>query len=188
MGADPFVKIKTENGDLVQTNLIGTYNFENIASALCIGKYFEVDAALANKAIAEYVPGNMRSQLMKKGSNTIILDAYNANPSSMQAAIENLAAMKSKHKVVILGDMFELEEEAEREHRSIGQLLQKHTFEKVFLCGKLMKSAQEEVPNAMLFEDKALLIEQLKKTPLNDSTILVKASRGIGLETILEFI
>nr|HPH46574.1 UDP-N-acetylmuramoyl-tripeptide--D-alanyl-D-alanine ligase [Chryseolinea sp.] len=83
ISADPFVKIKTENGATIETQIIGGYNFENMATALCIGKYFGVDADEANRAIAEYSPGNMRSQVMQKGSNTIILDAYNANPSSM---------------------------------------------------------------------------------------------------------
>lgn len=188
LGADPFVKIKTESGEAVQTNLIGTYNFENIAAALCVGKYFDVGPGLSNLALAEYLPGNMRSQLIKKESNTIIMDAYNANPSSMHAAIENLAAMKGDRKVLILGDMFELEEEAEKEHRSIGQLLRRNTFDKVYLCGHLMKAAKEEFQPALHYETKDLLIEELKRNPLKDSTILIKASRGIGLETVLEFI
>lgn len=188
LGADPFVKIKAENGEAIKTNLIGTYNFENIAAALCIGKYFDVAAGLSNLALAEYLPGNMRSQLVKRESNTIIMDAYNANPSSMHAAIENLAAMKGDRKVLILGDMFELEEEAEKEHRSIGQLLKRNTFDKVYLCGHLMKAAKEEFQAALHYETKDLLIEELKRNPLKDSTILIKASRGIGLETVLEFI
>ena len=121
--ANPFVKIRAENNEVIQSNLIGAYNFENIAVALCIGKYFGVDGRLSNSAIAEYKPGNMRSQLIKKESNTIILDAYNANPSSMQAAIENFSTLAGENKVLILGDMFELEEEAEAEHRNIGRLL-----------------------------------------------------------------
>jgi len=188
LGADPFVKIKAENNEVIQTNLIGTYNFENIAAALCIGKYFGVDVTLSNLAVAEYLPGNMRSQLIKKESNTIILDAYNANPSSMQAAIENLAAMKGDHKVLILGDMFELEGEADHEHRSIGKILKQNTFDKVYLCGQLMKVAKEEFRTALYFENKELLIEELKRNPVKGSTILVKASRGIGLETVLEFL
>ncbi|SHG99375.1 UDP-N-acetylmuramoyl-tripeptide--D-alanyl-D-alanine ligase [Chryseolinea serpens] len=187
-GADPFVKIKAENGDDVQTHLIGAYNFENIAAALCIGKYFEVPAALANRAVADYLPGNMRSQMIQKETNTVILDAYNANPSSMQVALENLAAMKAPHKMVILGDMFELGEEAEKEHRLIGQLAKKLGFDKVYLCGTLMKAAKEAFPGAILFENKTLLMEALKKDPPRNATILVKASRGIGLETIVEFL
>ena len=188
LGSDPFVKIKTENGEVVQTQMIGAYNFENIAVALCIGKYFKVDAKLANKAVAEYVPGNMRSQVLKKGTNTIILDAYNANPTSMLAAIDNLAGMTTGKKVVILGDMFELEEEAENEHRNLGKLLKAKKFDRVYLCGKLTQFAKEEFPEALHFESKDLLLDELKRNPIKDSTILVKASRGIGLETVVEAI
>ena len=188
LASDPFLRIKAENGDAITTQLVGGYNFENAAAALCIGKFFNVDAKLANKAVAEYAPGNMRSQIVKKNSNTIILDAYNANPSSMAAAIENLSAMNSEKKVVILGDMFELEHEAEAEHRSLGKLLKQKSFDKVYLCGKLMKNAQREFPSAVLFEKKDDLITELKKNPIQNSTILVKASRGIGLETVVDFL
>jgi UDP-N-acetylmuramoyl-tripeptide--D-alanyl-D-alanine ligase len=186
--ADPFIRFRAENGDVVQTQLMGSYNFENIAAALCIGKFFAVDAKDGNRAIAEYVPGNMRSQIVKKNSNTIILDAYNANPSSMEAAILNLAAMQAPKKVVILGDMFELEEEAEREHNRIGELLKEKNFDRAYLCGHLMKSAKASFPEARYFENKELLIAELKANPIADSTILVKASRGIGLETIIEYL
>lgn len=188
IGADPFVKLKAENGEIIQTHLIGGYNFENMAAALCIGKYFGVEASLANRAMGDYVPSNMRSQLVKKESNTIILDAYNANPSSMYAAIENMGLMKAPHKVLMLGDMFELEEEAEKEHRNIGQLLRQHTFDKVYLCGKLMRFAKAEYPEALYFENKESLLEALTASPPRDATILVKASRGIGLETVVDFI
>jgi UDP-N-acetylmuramoyl-tripeptide--D-alanyl-D-alanine ligase len=188
LDADPFIRFKAENGEEVQTQLMGAYNFENMAAALCIGKYFEVDAKEANRAIAEYVPGNMRSQIVKKGSNTIILDAYNANPSSMEAAILNLAAMQALKKVVILGDMFELEEEAEKEHKRIGDLLREKKFDRAYLCGQLMKSAKATFAGALYFENKNLLMEELKANPISDSTILVKASRGIGLETIVEYL
>ena len=186
--ADPFIKFKAENGEVVQTQLMGSYNFENIAAALCIGKFFAVDAKDANRAIAEYVPGNMRSQIVKKNSNTIILDAYNANPSSMEAAILNLASMQAPKKVVILGDMYELEEEAEREHNRIGELLKEKKFDRAYLCGQLMKSAKASFPEAHYFENKDLLMAELKAKPISDSTILVKASRGIGLETIVEYL
>lgn len=188
LASDPFLKIKAENGDEITMQLVGGYNFENAAAALCIGKFFGVDEKLANQAVAEYVPGNMRSQIVRKESNTIILDAYNANPSSMTAAIENLAAMKAENKVAIVGDMFELEEEAEAEHRAIGRLLTQKNFSRVYLCGKLMRSAKEEFPDAMLFEKKEDLIAELKKNPVKQSTILVKASRGIGLETVVDFL
>jgi UDP-N-acetylmuramoyl-tripeptide--D-alanyl-D-alanine ligase len=186
VSADPMVRVRAENGEEFDTNLIGGYNFGNIATALCIGKYFGVEASQANRAVAEYVPGNMRSQVVQKGTNTIILDAYNANPSSMQAAIENIAAMKTKNKVLILGDMFELEQEAEKEHRAIGKLIRERGIRNVYLCGSLFKSALHEIPTAKYFVKKEELVEELKQFPIADSTILVKASRGIGLETILE--
>lgn len=188
LGADPYVKVKAEDGAEVTTNLIGTYNFENIAAALCIGKFFGVEASKANAAIAAYVPGNMRSQIVKQGSNTIILDAYNANPSSMQAAIENLALMKSDRKVVILGDMFELEDEAEKEHHNIGKLLREKGFTEIYLCGNLFRTALEEIPFALHFPTKAELRVHLQNDKFNNATILVKASRGIGLETIVDLL
>lgn len=188
IGADPFVKIKAENETIIETQIIGGYNFENMAVALCIGKYFGVETEAANAAIGEYSPGNMRSQVIKKGNNTVILDAYNANPSSMQAAIENLADINATHKVAIVGDMFELEGEAEKEHRNLGRLLKEKKIDRVYLCGKLVASAKAELPEALHFESKTLLIEELKKSPISNSTILVKASRGIGLETILDYL
>jgi UDP-N-acetylmuramoyl-tripeptide--D-alanyl-D-alanine ligase len=186
ISADPLIKFKAENGEEVQTKLLGAYNFENITAALCIGKFFGVDAKAANEAIANYQPENMRSQIVKKGSNTIILDAYNANPSSMAAAIENIAAMKAEKKVLILGDMYELEGEAEQEHRNIGKLIHQRDFKEIYLVGSLFKSALKEIPDAKYFESKQLLKDELRKHPVNNSTILVKASRGIGLETVLE--
>lgn len=188
LASDPFLRIKAESGEEITTQLVGGYNFENAAAALCIGKFFGVDPPLANQAVAEYAPGNMRSQIVKKNSNNIILDAYNANPSSMASAIENLAAMNVSKKVAILGDMFELEHEAEAEHRAIGKLLEQKSFDKVYLCGKLMRSAQQEFPSVLLFEKKEDLIAELKKNPITGSTILVKASRGIGLETVVDFL
>jgi UDP-N-acetylmuramoyl-tripeptide--D-alanyl-D-alanine ligase len=188
LASDPFLRIQAENGEAITTQLVGGYNFENAAAALCIGKFFGVDNKLANQAVAEYAPGNMRSQIVRKNTNTIILDAYNANPSSMAAAIENLAAMNTSRKVAILGDMFELEHEAETEHRAIGKLLKQKSFDRVYLCGKLMQAAQQEFPNALFFEKKDDLIVELKKNPIHDSTILVKASRGIGLETVVDYL
>lgn len=188
MESDTFVKIKAENGELVQSQLVGAYNFENIASALCIGKFFMVPAEDANQAIREYVPGNMRSQILKKEGNTIIVDAYNANPSSMHAAIENLAAMKASTKIAIVGDMFELEEEASAEHAAIGKLLAEKKFDAVYLCGALMTDAHKEIPTAKHFVKKEDLIAELKHKPIHNATILVKASRGIGLESVLDYL
>ena len=188
VGADPFVKIMADNGEEVETQLIGAYNFENIACALCVGKYFGVDANAANQAVSAYSPGNMRSQVIRKGTNTVILDAYNANPSSMQAAIENLAGMRASEKALILGDMFELEGEADKEHRAIGRLIREYGFSNVYLCGHLFKAALHEIPYAKYFVTKDELIRELKQFPLTNATVLVKASRGIGLEAVVEFL
>jgi UDP-N-acetylmuramoyl-tripeptide--D-alanyl-D-alanine ligase len=193
LGAHPYVKFKSESGKETTTQLIGGYNFQNIAAALCIGKFFGIEESLATQAIAAYVPGNMRSQVIQKGTNTIILDAYNANPTSMAAAIQNLAEMRADNKVLILGDMFELEEEAEKEHRALGKLILENAslparqgFNDIFLCGKLIKAAQEEFPPAKHFYTKEDLIAHLKDNPIQHATVLVKASRGIGLETVVD--
>jgi UDP-N-acetylmuramoyl-tripeptide--D-alanyl-D-alanine ligase len=180
------VSIRAENGEEIQTQLTGAYNFENIACARCVGKFFDVDEEQANAAVRDYAPGNMRSQVVRKDSNTIILDAYNANPSSMGAAIENMATMKAENKVLILGDMFELEEEAHKEHQAIGALIREKGFKNVYLCGTFFKTALHEIPYAKYFEKKDDLVKELQLYPLKNSTILLKASRGIGLETILD--
>jgi len=186
--ADPFIRYKDEGGAIVQTQLMGAYNFENIAIALCIGKFFEVKSNEANQAIAEYTPGNMRSQVLKKGSNTIILDAYNANPSSMEVAINSLCTMTANHKVAILGDMYELENEAEAEHQKIGQLLKDKKIVHTYVCGELMKAALKLNSSIQHFKTKEELIEHLKMNPIQDSTILIKASRGMALEKIIDFL
>jgi UDP-N-acetylmuramoyl-tripeptide--D-alanyl-D-alanine ligase len=183
--ANPYVKIKTELNRIITSQLIGSYNFENIAAALCIGKHFGVDPTLAADAIEGYQPSNMRSQVVKTENNTVILDAYNANPSSMEAAIENMDKMNAENKVLILGDMFELEEEAAKEHRAIGQLIAQGNFASVYFCGKLFEAAKDVIPTAKFFTSKENLIAHLKNEPIIGATILVKASRGIGLESIV---
>jgi UDP-N-acetylmuramoyl-tripeptide--D-alanyl-D-alanine ligase len=188
IAADPFVRLKSEDGTELQTQIIGAYNFHNIAAALCIGKYFEVPSSKALKAVASYVPSNNRSQIIKRGSNTIIMDAYNANPSSMQAAVENLANISASKKVLILGDMFELEEEAELEHRNLGILINEKKFDEIFLCGELMAHANKQVEHAVHFENKQKLITHLKANKIENALILLKASRGIGLETLVDYL
>ncbi len=190
LSADPYIVYRHENGEVVQTQLIGTYNFENVAAALCIGKFFDVPAADANQAVSRYKPENKRSQIVEKGSNTIILDAYNANPDSMQAALNNLETIgrhsaKASQKAVVLGDMYELGADSPQEHEAIGRLLTHCHFQHIFLCGTLMKDAHRACPQAHYFEDKKSLEEYLSSHPLNDTTILLKGSRGMALETIL---
>lgn len=187
LGAEPFVVIEAEDGSKVQTHLVGAYNFENIAAALCIGKFFGVDPKAAHEAIADYEPGNMRSQVVKKGTNTVILDAYNANPSSMEAAIRNLISMHGGKKVAILGDMYELEEEAPEEHRRIGSLL-KGSGIHAYLCGVLMSNARLTLPEGKFFESKADLKLELDRNPIKDSLVLIKGSRGMKMEEVVDWL
>ena len=186
ISADPFVKIKAKNGQEITTQLTGAYNFENIAIALTLGSYFGVDEKLANKAAASYAPSNMRSQIFRKATNTIILDAYNANPTSMEAAIHNLSQMNTVRKIAILGDMYELGDEAEVEHKRIGQLLREKKITEAYVVGELMKAAKVENEQLNYFSTKLELEVELKNNPITNATILIKASRGIGLETVIE--
>ncbi len=187
--ANPFVKVRTEHGDIIETHLIGRYNFDNIAAALCIGKYFEVSPEKARQAIGNYMPENNRSQIIKKSGKTIILDAYNANPSSMTAAIENLIQMRAEKKAVILADMFELGDEAPEEHRKIGELVNEAHFDLNILCGENMFFAREVCKDARYFKTRQEVAEFLKSNPLEKGyTVLIKGSRGMALEEILEYI
>lgn len=183
--ADPFVIYRHENGEQVNTHLMGAYNFENIATALCIGKFFEVPAEKANQSIAGYQAKNNRSEIIKLDSITILMDAYNANPTSMEAAINNFAQMKKSPKMVILGDMFELGDTATEEHHSLGKLVKDLNFEKTIFCGSEMKHAKEAYSEALYFEEKVDLINYLKNAHYKDYYILIKASRGMALEDIL---
>ena len=184
VGSDPFVKFLGQKGEEINTQLIGSYNFYNAAAALCIGKYFKVPTKLAEQAVADYVPANNRSQIIEKGTNTIILDAYNANPTSMNAALENLVNMDTPQKAVILGDMMELGEESSTAHNNTVEKTK--GVNQVMLCGSLMGKAKNSNPEALHFADKSALINYLKQNPLKHFTILIKASRSIGLEDVVE--
>jgi UDP-N-acetylmuramoyl-tripeptide--D-alanyl-D-alanine ligase len=188
ISASPFVKVRMEEGKELETHLIGGYNFENIAAALCIGKYFKVSPQDILEAVSSYDPQNNRSQVINKGSNSVIMDAYNANPSSMKAAVENFASMKAEHKILILGDMFELGDESMDEHKNLGKLIAKYSFEKVILCGKQMANAKATCPSVEYFSERPQLEEWLKKQEFKGANILIKGSRGMSLEKLLTFI
>lgn len=186
--SSPYIVFK--DGDRkVQTNLLGKYNFYNMASALCIGKYFKVNTEKAIKAIAEYKPDMNRSQVEKKGSNTIILDAYNANPSSMKAAVLNLDEIKATHKMAILGDMFELGEESKQEHADLGELVAEcDSIGKCIFVGKDMKYANLKHTMSLHFETTEECMEYLKLEKIENTTLLIKGSRGMALERVMEVI
>lgn len=185
LAAEPFLKVKTEEGHTIDSNLTGKYNFDNVAVALAIGKFFAVDPSLSAAALSHYESTNMRSELIQKGSNHIILDAYNANPDSMKVAVENLAFQKKDKKVVILGDMKELGEESDLEHRKLGEQLADIELDQILLCGELIKPAKEVLDNALYFTSRNELQAHLRQNPIQHSLILIKASRSIGLEKVL---
>ncbi|WP_428655222.1 UDP-N-acetylmuramoyl-tripeptide--D-alanyl-D-alanine ligase [Runella sp.] len=184
----PLVIYQDVEGNLVQTHLMGRYNFENIAVALAIGNYFGVPNDLANEAVADYNPTNNRSQIIQKGDNTIIMDAYNANPSSMSAAIENFGRLKAERKMVILGDMLELGEESPEEHLALGKLVAQQQFDVVILAGKLMQDALPALPKAYYFPDKFSLHNWIVDHPQKNTYVLIKGSRGMGLETVVPYL
>jgi UDP-N-acetylmuramoyl-tripeptide--D-alanyl-D-alanine ligase len=189
-GADPFVSFAVPGLEGVQvSSLVGAYNFGNIANALTIGAFFGVPMVDAVRGILQYTPENMRSQLVEKRSNVIVLDAYNANPSSMEVAIRTFGKMTGKkQKMVILGDMFELGDYAEEEHRKLGELVGEFAFDKVCFTGKLIVSALETAPSALYFPDPFSFRNWLQDSKLEDYLILIKGSRGMKLETLVEFI
>ena len=172
----------------IQSHLIGTYNFHNIAAAIAIGEYFNVPSQEIKEAIEGYIPSNNRSQLIDKGQHKIILDAYNANPSSMVVAIENFLQSKGKNKVFFLGDMFELGAEAENEHQLIVNLLEKQPAIKVFLVGSNFYKTKTTSGNIQKYKTFDDLKTHLENTSLDSSFMLIKASRGMALERILELL
>ncbi|MGV3561288.1 UDP-N-acetylmuramoyl-tripeptide--D-alanyl-D-alanine ligase [Larkinella arboricola] len=185
---NPVVVFRDEAKQVIRTHLTGRYNFDNIAAALCIGKFFGVPAPDANEAVAAYNPTNNRSQIIQKGSNTILMDAYNANPSSMAAAIQNFMKLEADRKVVILGDMYELGDESPAEHAALGELIAQGRFDTVILAGQDMRYALASLPKAYYFPDKFSLHNWIMDHPFENTAILIKGSRGMGLESVVQFL
>lgn len=185
--ANPFVVVKF-NIVTILSKLIGTYNFDNISAAIAIGHYFKIPDSKIKKAIENYVPVNNRSQIIEKDTNTIILDAYNANPSSMQVALENLSGLTVKNKIAILGDMFELGNDAEKEHQIITNLISNLNIDTAYLIGENFYNTtinNDKIKSFKSFND---FKEYFKNLSIKNSTILIKASRGMALERIIELL
>ncbi|MFR9165416.1 MAG: UDP-N-acetylmuramoyl-tripeptide--D-alanyl-D-alanine ligase [Dysgonomonas sp.] len=185
---DPYLTFKwrfSRNPHIVHTHLIGEYNLSNALAAITIGKYFGVKSDLVCKAIEDYKPNNNRSQLTQTESNMLIVDAYNANPTSMQAALSNFDHMNVNQKVLILGDMRELGENSSAEHQKIVDYIKGHNFDKVFLVGENFGKTQSDYPK---FKDVSELNSYLKEHPLKESYVLIKGSRGIALEKSLDLL
>jgi UDP-N-acetylmuramoyl-tripeptide--D-alanyl-D-alanine ligase len=174
-----------KKSEMVNTQLVGVYNYYNLLCAACVGNYFKVEDALINKALSEYTPSNNRSQLQKTQTNTLILDYYNANPSSMSLALENFASLEHSSKMVILGDMLELGQESAKEHEAIVQLLQRKKIDNALLVGPLFIEAAK-TSNALTFASSDDALNYLKEHPVKNSAILIKGSRGIKLEKVVD--
>jgi UDP-N-acetylmuramoyl-tripeptide--D-alanyl-D-alanine ligase len=185
--ANPFVSIVLD--DLViQSNLIGLYNATNIIAAIAVGKYFGVPIQDCKAAIEAYFPDNNRSQIVFKHSNEIILDAYNANPSSMDAALTNFIQLDKLNKVIILGDMFELGNESISEHQKIVDLLKDVAAMECYLIGKDFFKSKIDSSHLHFYETFDDFSNVIKQKAIKESMILIKGSRGMALERTLQYI
>ena len=182
---EPFLDVAIEGGGGLQltTQLVGAYNLPNVLVAVAVGRYFKVSDEQIRNAIAGYAPSNSRSQLIDRGKQKIILDAYNANPTSMRAAIESFAASHYPNKVLILGGMAELGAESEKEHRSIVELIQKYPWKQVVLVG----GDFQKIPHPyQRFDDSAAAAAWCRQQDWDDACLLIKGSRSMKMERILE--
>ena len=183
----PFVKINFLDQE-IQSQLIGAYNFSNIAAAISIGHYFELDFLKIKKGIELYQPKNNRSQIIKQKSNTIILDAYNANPTSMNAALDNFSLMKGDNKIVILGDMFELGDESFNEHKAVIDLVNSLNFTFTYYVGQYFIKHKFLSESVFFFDNTDVLKRHFQSLSISNSVILVKGSRGMSLEVLLQYL
>ena len=166
---------------IIETQLIGTYQFYNIMLSIAVATHFGIKLKNISKALTNYKPSNNRSQVIKTESNTIILDAYNANPSSMYEMINSFSKIQNKNKICILGDMAELGEYSEKEHLNLIHLLENLKIKCLFVGNEFSKINKTDC-----FIDVYNLIDYLKSKPIKDSTILIKGSRSVALEKVIK--
>ena len=193
LAAAPAVALRLADGSDVAVRLTGDYNFPNLAAAAAVGLHFGVSPEKVAAALAHYNPQNNRSQLLRTAAgNELVLDAYNANPSSMEVALKSFgqrpASSEAPGKAVILGDMFELGSESRREHANLGLLLAELPFGLVILIGEEMRNAHATNANTTYFATKAAAAEWLRQHPVRGQQVLVKGSRGMALETLVELL
>ena len=181
--SQPFVSVSFNNA-IISSRLIGGYNYNNIAAAICMASYFKVAHSKIKKAIENYSPSNNRSQIIQKETNQIILDAYNANPTSMSAALLNLDKLDRENKIAILGDMFELGKEAKAEHQNIVNYALSLKISRIILVGENFSATTSNSEKTSTFKTFNDCITKMK--PINNATVLIKGSRGMALERILE--
>ena len=174
----------TYKGQKIKSNLTGDYNFTNICAAVSLGLHFNIDFEEIKSAIENYKPTNMRSQVVEKNGKTLVLDTYNANPSSMALSLNNFSQFAGS-KIVIIGDMLELGEESITEHQKIWELAQSLNLDEIITVGSIFKQVN---PSEKSFKNTDELIEYLKRNPIKNKNILLKGSRGIALEKVIEFL
>ena len=172
----------------IQSQLIGLYNANNINAAIAIGIYFKVALNDIKHALENYIPENNRSQLMQIGNNKIILDAYNANPSSMKVAIANFIQLHDQNKILVLGDMFELGEESAQEHKIIVESLQNEPNIICYFVGADFKAQQIVQSNLFFYKSFEEFSKTITNIQFNNNSILIKGSRGMALERITTYI
>lgn len=187
INANPFVTIGW-NGSTIQSHLIGLYNANNIIAAITFGKYFGIADEAIKKAIESFVPDNNRSQLLHKDTNEIILDAYNANPSSMKVALDNFVQLEKSNKIAFLGGMFELGSESSAEHKTIIELIAQEQNITFCFIGSDFYANKIEQSNCHFFEDFEALSLHLQHQKFQNATILIKGSRGMALERTLDYL
>jgi UDP-N-acetylmuramoyl-tripeptide--D-alanyl-D-alanine ligase len=171
----------------INTKLFGNYNLENVRAAIATGLFLEIEMKDIVAAVENYQPANNRSQVKLTKSNTLICDSYNANPTSMHHALESFTLIQSADKLVILGDMLELGEKSEQEHMKIVNELQSYNFSKVILVGPVFNKVSLNT-GFKSFPDVNKLIDFLKNEPVKGNSILIKGSRGMGLERIYDLL
>ncbi|SDB84537.1 UDP-N-acetylmuramoyl-tripeptide--D-alanyl-D-alanine ligase [Williamwhitmania taraxaci] len=182
---EPFLRTSLPSVGVVSTHLFGKYNLENVLASFAVGRKFGVPDLLIKEAIEEYVPGNSRSQIVKTENNTVLLDCYNANPTSMRSALMDVSEIDNGKKIAILGDMLELGSFSEEEHTAILNQAMDCGFEKIFLVGPLFSKVAKDYPVSS-FPDSACLLEHFANNPVLNSFVLLKGSRGIRLEKVFD--
>ncbi|MBV2246456.1 MAG: UDP-N-acetylmuramoyl-tripeptide--D-alanyl-D-alanine ligase [Lentimicrobium sp.] len=185
-GTDQGLEINLNDDIQIHTRLMGSYNFPNVMAAIAIALHFRVEKAQATEALTEYEPRMNRSQLLHTTRNLLVLDAYNANPSSMEAALHHFATMTGDHKILLLGDMFELGASAAQEHDRILNLAMTLNVEQIYTAGPLFLQAAKMFPDVKAFGNTESLQKQLSSKRLTDKTILIKGSRGMKMEQLLD--
>ncbi len=182
----PYLELEWQFSEVkrrVKTNLVGDYNMDNVLAAITIGSFFGINSDFINDALESYVPKNSRSQFEKTDKNTLVIDAYNANPTSMKAALDNFVNFPLSPKALVLGEMRELGGVSQAEHQQLVDLVEAYSFTKVYLVGKSFRELDTIFP---VYEDVGELIEEFASHPLTDHCVLIKGSNGVQLDKVVD--